>query len=237
MADALTDFDNHIIEGVGYPQHLLLLHDGRLHWQLCQVPNELIVIDKLSKHRHYVSGTICLDHGCVIQDNVHTPVVSFLHCHVEGGVESCFNHLAIFLFNHRLVVDKLLQQIWVDLVQVEEDLLQLDMVIPHEVTISEACAHVEQIVVWLRVEHISFLEWVLFLDFVFYHKGDVAEGKRDVVALVHQPVMVLVVKAVTSFVVQGIVCAALFLLRGQIFFKVKGLYAASLLVEDDLVVR
>ena len=109
------------------------------------------------------------------------------------------------------------------------------MVVSNEVAICEACSHIEQIVVWLRIKHISLLVLVLLLNLVFDHKGHVAEWKGDVLPLEHQPVVILVVKSVASLVVQSVVTLVT-LHSWHAFFEVESLHTTSLLVQDHLVV-
>ena len=49
------------------------------------------------------------------------------------------------------------------------------MIILNEVTICEAGTLVENVVVRLRIESVVLNHWILHLDFMFYHKGDIAE--------------------------------------------------------------
>ena len=109
------------------------------------------------------------------------------------------------------------------------------MIISNEISICEACSHIEQIVVWLRIKDISLLVLVLLLNLVFDDKGHIAERKGNVLALEHQPVVVLVVKPMPSLVVECVVTLVA-LHSGYALFEVESLHTASLLVQDYLVV-
>ena len=214
-----------------------MLHDSCLDWQVDQILYELVVIHELSEDWHDVTRAVCFDHRSVVQDDVHTSIVTFLNSHVKSSVEPYLNNFSIFFasLHHCLIVNHQFKQIRIDLTEIEKDSFKLLMVVSYEVSICEACPHIEQIVVWLRIKHISLLVLVLLLNLVFDHKRHVAEWKRDVLPLEHQPVVVLVVEPVASLVVQGVVTLVAFHPLHALF-EVERLNTASLLVEDHLVV-
>ena len=51
------------------------------------------------------------------------------------------------------------------------------MVIFDEFAVNEACAFVEQVIVWLNIKQVSNLTGIIFLNLVFYYESHVAEGK------------------------------------------------------------
>lgn len=71
------------------------------------------------------------------------------------------------------------------------------MVILNEVSVCETSTFVKDIVVRFWVKCIVKTQWILILDFVFYDKSNVAEGKGDEL-LKDKPVVIFEVESMTS---------------------------------------
>ena len=73
---------------------------------------------------------------------------------------------------------------------------QLYIIFVHKITINETRGFIEQVIVRLDIKLITFLKFVIDLDFVFDDKRHVAERQRDVLSK-DEPVVVFAVEPMT----------------------------------------
>jgi len=147
-------------------------------------------------------------------------------------VISLFN--IFFLYLNFLGVMDQLKIAWIFLVQVFKHAAELNVILPDELSVDECSVFIEDVIVGLKVEDVTSLQLVFNFYLVFNHKGHVAEAKAQVF-IQDQPVMVIAVE-LRSFS-QGQDCLPIYLLNLIQVLDLERLNLASLLSEDDTILR
>lgn len=169
----IGDIHDLLTEWLGNSHCLLVEHLSGLEIKLPQVVCEPSRVNQFLQDIFVGVRGVEWDLCLVLKQNLHRSIVPRVLCYVQRSLK--LRHP--FVVYNLVVVLVLLEQVWVDLLEVFENKCQQLVVLPNNLTVIERSSPVYDVVVQLQVEKVVLLLLVFIhtMDLVLDDKGHVAE--------------------------------------------------------------